>query len=315
MLKTMRGRARLALSFILFSGSGLTAAAQTSRGHPDHISVDVNLVVLQATVTDRKAEPVAGLQEKDFQVYDDGVLQPITLFRHEDVPVTVGLVVDHSGSMGPKISDVIAAAETFARASNPADQLFVVNFNENVTFGLAEFTSNVTALQKAVAAMRTTGKTALYDAVAAGLRQIREGTRARKVLIVISDGGDNTSQTTEAEVMKLAKQSNAVIYTIGLFDEDDPDRNPKVLERLARATGGEVFLPQNPKAVIQICDQIAKDIRSQYTLGFAPPTTDGGVWRTIRVVAKAPHGGKLQVRTRSGYYLASPEPQSATEDR
>ncbi len=250
--------------------------------------------------------PVSGLDKQDFKVYDEGVPQTIGFFSHDDVPVTVGLIVDHSGSMGPNIHDVVAAAETFARASNPADQMFVVNFNEHVSFGRPAgipFTADPAELQRAIANAPTTGKTALYDAVIAGLQRIGKGTRDKKVLIVISDGGDNASRATLARAMKAAKESDAIIYTIGIFDEDDPDRNPRALEELARATGGEAFLPESSGDVVGICQRIAKDIRSQYTLGFAPAATPAGAgWRTLRVEAGAPHRGRLKVRTRAGYY-------------
>ena len=284
------------------------ARAQTPDEPSDRISVDVNLVVLHATVTDRSGQFVSGLRQKDFVIYDDGVPQPITLFRHEDVPVTVGIVVDHSGSMGPKIFDVMAAASTFARASNPADQMFVVNFNEKVSFGLPSgvaFTASPSQLDDAISRTRTTGKTALYDAVVAGLNHIREGARDKKVLIVISDGGDNASRLTRSQALDAARKSNVIIYTIGIFNPDDPDRNPRLLEALARATGGEAFLPKSSAAVVGICSEIAKDIRSQYTLGYAPPAASAGAWRKIRVVASAPHRGRLSVRTREGYYPAA----------
>jgi Ca-activated chloride channel homolog len=286
-VKRVGASLKLPLSLLI---AGLAAASAQDR-----ISVDVNLVVLHATVTDRKGLPVSGLGEQNFQIYDEGAPRELKFFSHEDIPVTVGLVVDHSGSMRHKLSDLIAAAETFARASNPADQIFVVNFNEHVVLASSE-------LQRAIAETPATGKTALYDAVVAGLRQIRTGARDKKVLIVISDGGDNASRVTRAEAMKAAKDSDAIIYTIGLFDDDDPDRNPRVLEELARATGGQAFLPETPAAVVGICKEIAADVRSQYTLGFAPPPSAGSGWRTIRVTASAPHRGRLTVRTRAGYY-------------
>ncbi len=300
---------------LLLAGLPSVCAAQTGEEPQNRISVDVNLVVLHATVTGRRNLPVAGLREQDFRVFDTGILRPVRFFSHEDIPVTVGLVIDHSGSMGPKLPDVTAAAETFARASNPADQMFVVNFNEHVSFALPgglRFTASPSEIERAIERTRTTGKTALYDAVAAGLNQIRKGTCDKKVLIVISDGGDNASHVTFAQAMKDAKESNTIIYTIGLFDENDPDSNPRVLEQLARATGGEVFLPQTPAAAVGICDQIAKDIRSQYTLAFEPPADAGSAWRTIRVVAGAPHRGRLTVRTRAGYY---PRSRPAAEPR
>ncbi|MFN0167322.1 MAG: VWA domain-containing protein, partial [Bryobacteraceae bacterium] len=211
-----------------------------SRDPESHlISVNVNLVVLHATVRDRKGLIVSDLREQEFEVYEDGVRQTLTLFRHEDIPVTVGLVVDHSGSMGPKLADVIAAARTFVQSSNPDDEVFVVNFNENVTLGLPEgvrFTNRSDELERAIAQTRTTGKTALYDAIVRASERLQTGGRDKKVMIVISDGGDNASTHSLAQVLKIVGQSSALVYTIGIFDEEDPDRNPGVLNRLARAT-------------------------------------------------------------------------------
>src|SRR5271157_476880 len=209
------------------------------------ISVNVDLVVLQATARDRKGRLVSDLRERDFQVYEDGVRQAIRLFRHEDIPVTVGLVIDHSGSMHSKLPEVIAAARTFVQTSNPEDLLFVVNFNEKVTLGLPaamSFTNRPEELERAISSVPALGMTALYDAVAVSLRRLQEG-GDRKVLIVISDGGDNASKHSLDEVLKMAEQSSALIYTIGILDVAEPDRNPGVLRRLAQVTGGEAFFP------------------------------------------------------------------------
>ena len=290
---------------LLFLNFAPLALPQTGEDPGGRISVDVNLVVLHPSVIGRGGLPVPGLGARNFQVYDNGVPRPLTLFSNEDIPVTVGLVVDHSGSMRPKIHDVIAAAETFARASNPGDQIFVVNFNEKVSFGLPEevpFTASPPELQQAILRNGITGRTALYDAIAASLKQLRRGTREKKVLIVISDGGDNASRATLARTMEAAKESDAIIYSVGLFDIDDADRNPRVLEHLARATGGEVYLPKEPSEVVGICREIAQDIRSQYTLGFSPPADAGTAWHTLRVAASAPGMSHLTVRARTGYY-------------
>ena len=184
--------------------------------------------------------------QQDFEVYENGVPQRIRLFKNEDVPVTVGLVVDHSTTMRPKLAEVSAAARTFVRSSNREDEMFVVNFNEIVSLGLPStirFTDSTAELEHAIAAAPAGGQTALYDAIAKALEELQAGSRDKKVLIVVSDGGDNASTRSLDQVMKLAGQSSAVIYTIGIFDEDDPDRNPGVLKRLAQATGGEAFLP------------------------------------------------------------------------
>jgi VWFA-related protein len=279
-------------------------AGQDRDSESFRISVDVALVVLPATVTDRQGGFVSNLGEQDFEVYENGVKQHIRLFRNEDIPVTVGMVVDQSTSMQPKLAEVSAAAQTFVRSSNPEDEMFVVNFNEHVSLGLpgaVRFTNDTVQLARAIVTRPAGGQTALYDAIAKALEELQAGSRDKKVLVVVSDGGDNASARSLAQVMKLAGQSSAVIYTIGVFDEDDQDRNPGVLKHLARATGGEAFFPGQLSDVAPICDRIARDIRHQYTIGYVPSNlTRNAGYRTIRVVARA-KGRELSVRTRTGY--------------
>lgn len=275
------------------------------------ISVNVNLVVLQATVRDRKGVAAGRLTASDFAVFEDGVRQTIRVFQHLDQPVTAGLVVDHSGSMRPRLADVVDAARTFVRFSSAEDEMFVVNFNERVSLGLGRpgvFTNRQEDVAAAIAGQGAAGQTALYDAVAEGLRQLGAGSREKKVLLLISDGADNRSSHSEAEVLRLAMRSNAAIYAIGIFADEDSDRNPDVLRRLARATGGEAFFPKRAMETAAICQQIAADIRRQYTLGYVSNSTrPEGAFRSIRVVAEAPGQGRLTVRTRAGY-LAENKP-------
>jgi VWFA-related protein len=275
------------------------------------IAVDVDLVVLHPAVRDRKGRIVSDLREQDFEVYEDGVRQSIRLFRYEDTPVTLGLVVDHSRSMLPKLRQVRAAARAFVQSSNPNDQMFVVNFNEHVSLGLRDsvpFTNNSTVLESAIANAPAAGMTALYDAVVEGIEHLQAGSRGKKALLVISDGGDNASAHDLASVLKVAEQSSAILYTIGLFDDDDPDRNPKVLKRLARETGGEAFFAAELSDVVAVCESIAHDIRNQYTIGYVSTNvTPKGTYRAVRVVARAAGRGKLFVRTRAGY-IAGGEP-------
>ncbi|MGD0567757.1 MAG: VWA domain-containing protein [Candidatus Sulfotelmatobacter sp.] len=301
--------------------SSLTWAQEppSSRGSPGDeytIRVHADLVVLRATVQDRKNTPVSGLDKNDFQVYEDGVLQSIKHFSHEDVPVTVGLVIDNSGSMGPKRADVIAASLAFARSSNPQDQMFVVSFNEKVSFGLPEdmaFTDKVPQLEVALSRTAPDGETALYDALGAALEHLKQGSRDKKVLIVISDGGDNASKHKLNEVMALAGQPDVIIYTIGVFDDQDEDRNPGVLKRLAKDTGGEAFFPESLKDVAPICERIAHDIRNQYTIAYAPTNKNrDGSYRGVQVKASAPDHEHLLVRTRTGYFAPS-APSSAAK--
>lgn len=311
------------LAFLLFlaalPGMGRAQQYRASQTHPDSnqgdqntIKVDVDLVVLHATVQRRRGIPVSGLAKEDFQVYEDGALQEIKFFSRQDIPVAVGLVVDNSGSMIPKRREVIAAALAFARSSNPHDQMFVVNFNENVSFSLPHktpFTDKVGQLEVALSKIAANGMTALYDAVAAALEHLKKGNRDKKVLIVISDGSDNASKHTSAQIMTMARQSDAIIYTIGLFEEGDPDRKPGALKQLAKATGGEAFLPRSIKDAVPICEQIAHDVRNQYTIAYAPANRkQDGTYRAIEVKAAAPGRGRLFVRTRAGYYAPSKRP-------
>jgi VWFA-related protein len=293
-----------------------TSPSQSRRGDEYTIRVNADSVVLHATVQNRNGILVSGLGKDNFQVYEDGVRQQIDYFSHEDIPVTVGLVVDNSGSMRPKRPEVIAAALAFARSSNPQDQMFVVNFNELVSLGLpadTPFTDQAAQLEVALSRIAADGETALYDAVAAALEHLKKGNRDKKVLIVISDGGDNASKHNLAQIMAMAGHPDAIIYTIGLFIAEDPDRNPGVLKRLAKDTGGEAFLPESVGEVLPICERIARDIRNQYTIAYAPANRkQDGTYRVIQVKAKAPGNGGLIVRTRAGYYAPSkPQPLPA----
>ena len=314
-IRTRRARAAtshslLALAFLLTLPSVVSSQqAPTPELHPPDpykISVSVASVVLHATVKNHNGSPVSGLGKDDFSVYEDGVLQPIEYYSHNDIPVTVGLVLDNSGSMQPNRDEVIAAGMAFARSSNPQDQMFVVNFNEYVSLGLPvgmPFTDQAAQLQVALAKFHANGQTALYDALVLALGHLKVGDRDKKVLIVVSDGGDNASKYKLDQVLTLAAQSDAIIYTVDIHVEDDLDRNPKALRRLAAATGGEDFVVESLREVVPICERIAHDIREQYTLAYSPANRkQDGAYRMIQVKAKAHGHGSLSVLTRAGYY-------------
>jgi len=317
----------IALLQPLFLLIGFTGLARSQQPTPPKsppaddytISVNVDVVVLHATAQDKKGALISGLGKDDFQIYEDGALQPIKYFSHEDIPVTVGLVVDNSGSMRSKRADVIAAGLAFARSSNPQDQMFVVNFNEKVSFGLPEsvaFTDQVPKLEVALSKLTPDGETALYDAMAIALDHLKKGNRDKKVLIVISDGGDNASKHKLGEIMTAAVKSDAIIYTIGIFDEQDGDRNPGVLKQLAKDTGGEAFLPESLQEVMPVCERIAHDIRNQYTLAYVPTNRKrDGTYRAIQVKAIASGRGRLSVRTRTGYFAPSALPTSTAQGK
>jgi VWFA-related protein len=299
--------ARLPIPILTWSAliTGPYAAAQT----PQFRGASSDLVVLAATVTDSDGGFVEGLPSERFAVFDEGKRRDISLFSNEDTPVSVGLIIDSSSSMGPKIGEIVAAASAFARSSNPRDELFALAFNDRVYETLQDrrflLASDISALEQAVSSLVPEGRTSLYDAIMAGLERLDTGTRARKVLIVMSDGGDNASRATLDEVMDRARRSDAAIYTIGLFDADDPDANPGVLERLSRETGGQRFLPKSPGPLLQTCERIARDIRSGYTIAFEPPVRDGSYHR---INLKVDRGGRFHVRTRPGYFAPGPPP-------
>lgn len=268
------------------------------------VRANVQLVLLDVSVKDPDGGFVSGLTKDNFKVLEDGKAQAITQFANTDIPVTVGLVVDNSGSMRPKQPEVITAGLAFAQASNPRDEFFVINFNERVTHGLPDtvlFTDKIPALRAALAREIPQGRTALYDAMVSALKQLDMGRQAKKTLLVISDGGDNISTHNFKDVHQMAQQSIATIYTIGIFSEDDPDKNPGVLSKLAKLSGGEVFFPQKLDEIVPIMRKIAKDIRTRYTIGFVPAPGGEGKLHKIKVEVNAPDRGKLIARTRTEY--------------
>jgi Ca-activated chloride channel homolog len=309
--------AQVPLLFFLWPADLATGqpAQAADRSHPGFkISVDVSLVVLHASVRDHRGGFVSALQSENFKVYEDGVPQEIKLFAHEDAPVTVGLIIDNSGSMRPKRGDVMSSALAFARSSNPRDEMFLVHFNERAWLGLPPavmFTGDHGLLEAALTRGVPGGRTAIYDAIALGLEHLERAHFDKKALVVISDGGDNASRRSWPEVRTMAQASDAIVYTVGLADEEDPDWNPAVLKRLAQETGGEAFLPREMRAVTGICEQIARDVRNQYTIGYVPSSgRRSGGYHTIRATASSPGQSKLSVRTRAGY-LAAPVPVPA----
>ncbi|HEX3702621.1 MAG TPA: VWA domain-containing protein [Vicinamibacterales bacterium] len=286
--------------------------AQEPAPKPSFHSASTELVVLPVTVTDTKGRFISDLARDRFTVYDNDRRQEMALFTNEDTPVTVGLVVDNSGSMRPKVGEVVAASLAFARISNPQDELFTLEFSDDVQDanpGRQLLADDVESLRTSLTASLPDGRTALYDALIAGLDRVNAGNRARRVLILISDGGDNASTATLAEVLARARASNVTIYTIGLFDSDDRDSNPRVLKSIAQTTGGERFLPASPGPLLTACERIAREIRSGYTIGYAPPDRDGRYHR-VRVEVARGDGPKMITRTRPGYFAAAgPVPQ------
>ena len=316
---TLPAIAALALLVLLtsFPITGQGNALDNATSDDYRISIDVGLVVLPVFVTDRKGKAVPGLGENSFQVFEDGRPQQIALFKAEDVPVTVGLVIDNSASMGNKRPEVVAAAVDFAKSSNPRDEMFVVNFNQDVSLGLPKgvpFTNDTGELLSAVLQKPASGNTAIYDGLAVALDHLKSGTAIRKALILISDGQDNASLLSFGEVLRRAEASNAQIYTLGVFDSlysGDASKNASVLKRLAKATGGKAYFPQSPSQIGAIFQEISRGLRHQYTIGYHPSNSSStGTYHAIRVTVRGPAGSRLRVSTRAGY-LMPVQPQAA----
>jgi Ca-activated chloride channel family protein len=273
------------------------------------ISVHTELVAVPVTVTDARGHHVGGLSQENFRVFENGRPQPIAVFHHGDAPVTLGLIIDRSQSMRTKTPALQAAVSALLQSSRPDDELFAVDFNDRVSFALPggrPFTNDAKELEASLTAVDAAGQTALYDGVAEGLQHLQLGHAEKHALIVVSDGGDNASRRTYAEVLALARRSDVVIYAIGLLGTPpaEEEEDAGLIKRLCKDTGGAAYFPRSAEEIIAASTHIARDFREQYTLGFAPGThTDGRAFRRIEVRVSAAGQRRLHVRTRSGYVV------------
>ncbi|HYA23253.1 MAG TPA: VWA domain-containing protein [Terriglobales bacterium] len=265
---------------------------------------EVQNVLLHATVVDEKNRLVMNLDKNAFTVFENNQPQSIVAFTREDIPVAMGIIIDNSGSMRDKRDKVNKAALNLVRSSNPQDQVFVVNFNDEYYLD-QPFTSNINLLKEALEKVEARGGTALYDAIVASADYMKKNARLqKKVLFVVTDGEDNASrETLEEAVRRLQEENGPSVYAIGLLGEEKARRARRALETIAQRTGGIAFLPRTVDEVDEISRTVAHDIRSQYSIGYKPSTPKSvGGYRTIHVEARAKGYSKLTVRTRSGYY-------------
>jgi VWFA-related protein len=280
-------------------------------------SAESRLVVLHASVADKKGHLVPNLQEKNFKVFENGVQQPIKVFKHEDVPVSMGLLIDDSGSMRDKRARVEAAALALVRASNPQDEVFVVNFNDEAYLDVP-FTNDAKRMEQGLARIDSRGGTAMRDAINMSIDYLKSnGKKDKKVLIIVTDGNDNASGTSLERVVQRSIQSEVLIYAVGLLGDEqrhEAAKAKRALKELTTATGGVVFYPKDLTEISGQVLKIASDIRSQYTLAYTPPSPDDGSYRQIKVEVDAP--GRPVVRTRTGYYAraqsTSPPPPTTS---
>jgi VWFA-related protein len=278
--------------------------APAAQDEIPNFTADSRLVVVHSSVLDRNNKLVTNLPQSAFKVLENGVEQPLKLFRSEDVPVSLGIVIDNSGSMAPKKTRVAAAALNMVRASNPQDEVFIVNFNDDAYLDQS-FTNDIKKLEEALDQLQTKGGTAMRDAVSMSIDYVKDKAKKdKKVLVIITDGNDNTSNINLEELVRKAQQSDVLIYSIGILGEETPGdvrKAKRALRDLANASGGMDYYPKDLEEVDKYTPEIAHEIRNQYTLAYSPtnPTLDG-TFRKITVTVNAP--GHPTVRSRNGYY-------------
>ena len=316
-------RLAILLSLTLLTGLSLTLLSQTranpgSQQQPGEfkVRVDVDLVELPVSVVDKNGDAVEGLTQANFQVLEDNKAQDITLFKHEDIPLSLGLVIDSSGSMRNKKEKVHSAALTFVKESNPDDETFIVAFDHEA-FLQQDFTGSLGDLVDALESLDPRDQTAMYDAIYLSVDHVRKGKLNKKALLVISDGEDTSSKWGFNKVLEHVQQTdNVTIYAIGILDENDsrsgglfgksPQKKAReALKEIAEVSGGQAFFPKSIDEVVEICRRIARDLRNQYTIGYTSKNDKkDGTWRTIQVKLVNPpkSADKPKVTTRQGYF-------------
>jgi Ca-activated chloride channel family protein len=271
---------------------------------------DTRLVVCHTTVVDKSGHLVTNLKQDSFAVSENDVKQDILLFKREDIPVSMGLIIDNSGSMRPRRSSVEAAALALVKDSNPEDEVFIVNFNDDAYIDNPhgkEFLTDIEEMKEALTRIDSRGGTAMRDAIDKSIEWLTKAHKEKKVLVVVTDGVDNASSVNLENLVRDARQSEVLIYSVGLLTEEEKRSAASAkrqLNALAEATGGEVFYPKELSEVDRIAHQVARDIRSQYTIGYKPTNEAlDGTFRKIKVTLKAP--GNPTPRTRTGYYATA----------
>jgi Ca-activated chloride channel family protein len=306
--KTERGARQFLACLAMFSSLALAQSPQPPPVEDPVFRADTRLVILPVSVADKSGKLVTDLSQKSFKVFENGVEQPIKIFKHEDVPVSLGIIIDNSGSMKEKRQKVELASMDLVKASNPQDEVFIVNFNDDAWLDVP-FTSDLKRLEDGVAKIDSRGGTAMRDAINLSLDYLKkEGKRQKKALLVITDGNDNASGVSLEKLVNRAAQDEVLIYAIGLLNEEER-REAKIakraLDELTRESGGLSFYPKGVAEVDQLTLQVAHEIRNQYTIGYSPTVQAmDGSFRQIKVTVSA--GSHPLVRTRAGYY-ATPD--------
>jgi len=292
------------IGLLLLAGIALAQAPPASQDDVPTYRTDARLVLLHASVVDKNGKLVTNIPQSAFKVFEDGVEQPLRLFRREDVPVSMGIIVDNSGSMTSKRTRVAAAALELVKQSNPDDEVFIVNFNDDTHFD-QPLTNDVKRMEAALARMEARGGTAMRDALSKSINYVKKnGKKDKKVLVVITDGNDNSSDVTLEQVLRQAQNSEVLIYAIGLLNEEEAKEArsaKKALKTLVDASGGMDYYPKSTSDVQEITPRVAREIRNQYILGYTSSNqVMDGSFRQIKVTVNG--FGRPTVRTRNGYY-------------
>jgi VWFA-related protein len=316
----------LAPFLLLGQGNKPMAASQPQAAAQDSgeavFSSETRLVPLNVAVIDKSGHRITNLPQSAFTVFENGVPQQIKIFRREDVPVSLGLIIDNSGSMREKRQGVEAAALALVKDSNPQDEVFVVNFNDEAYLDTCQggssncFTNDIKVMEQALTRIDSRGGTAMRDAMRMSIDELKKGKRDKKVLLVVTDGNDNASLISLENLVRSAQQNDILVYAIGLLSEEDRKEAKKAkraLDLLVESTGGQAFYPKDVSEVDKIAHEVAHDIRNQYTIAYTPSNTAlDGTYRTIKVAVKGP--GNPTARTRSGYY-ASPDARTISSKK
>lgn len=275
-----------------------------SQDAPFKLSVNVDLTEVHVNVTDEKDRPVGNLKKENFRIFEDRKEQQITVFKHEDAPISLGLVIDNSRSIEPRKQRLDVAALSFVRKGNPEDETFIVHFDDTARID-RDFTESIPALEDALAGVRPFGQTAIYDALILALEHMENAKHLKKAILLITDGVDNASKHTLSEAVEATKRSRVAVYTVGLLSMSGGQRAEDSLIHIAEASGGHAYFPNNVDEARMYMERVARDLREQYTLGYFPSNRNGG-WRSVRVDVLPPPGlppaSRLTANYRHGYY-------------
>jgi Ca-activated chloride channel family protein len=295
-------RIKTLLLVCLLTGSFLWAQEDNNF----RLNVNVDLTELHVSVTDEKDHPIGSLKQGNFRVFEDQTEQKVSVFKHEDIPVSLGLVIDNSRSMEPRKQRLDAAALAFVRKSNPEDETFIVHFDDTARLD-RDFTNSVPLLEDTLSSVKPYGQTAIYDALILALHHMKRAKEMKTAILLFTDGVDNSSKHTLAEAIDVAKRSQVAVYTVGLLSESGGQKAEDSLVQIAEASGGRAFFPLTVDEARADMERVARDLREQYTLGYIPSNPSrSGEWRSVRVEISAPPGlarrAKLNATYRHGYY-------------